>query len=76
MSAASARTRFGIWKATVKALIGPSTPKARRTTISRKSPRMRERPVAPAKIAVDQASRLGAARSPRAALSASRGTCC
>ena len=27
MSAASARTRFGIWNATVKALISPSTPK-------------------------------------------------
>ena len=27
MSAASARTRFGTWNATVKALISPSTPK-------------------------------------------------
>ena len=26
-SATSARTRFGIWKATVKALIGPRAPK-------------------------------------------------
>jgi hypothetical protein len=26
-SATSARTRFGTWNATVKALIGPSTPK-------------------------------------------------
>ena len=46
-SATSARTRFGTWKATVNALMpAPSTPKNPRTTISRTSPRTRERPVA------------------------------
>src|SRR5829696_1033241 len=57
-SATSARTRFGIWKATVNALIpAPSTPNSPRTTISRTRPRMRERPVASEKTAVDHASR-------------------
>ena len=56
-SATSARIRFGTWKATVNALISPSTPKARRAMISRTRPRMREIPVTSEKIAVDHARR-------------------
>ncbi len=64
VSAARARTRFGSWKATVNALISPSTPKVRRATISRRSPSTRETPVMPAKRAVEKASRrpIGPAR--------------
>ena len=55
-SATSARTRFGTWNATVKALIPPSTPKYRAATISRRRPTMREMPVRTEKMAVDRAS--------------------
>jgi len=57
VSATSARTRFGIWNATVNALIFPAAPKVYAATISRTSPRMREIAVAPAKTAVERASR-------------------
>src|SRR5215218_8208382 len=57
-SATRARKKFGIWNATVNALIpSPCTPKRPLTTISRTSPAMRERPVASEKTAVDQANR-------------------
>ena len=56
-SATSARTRFGIWNATVKALIRPETPKKYDATISRTSPSTRESAVASPKIALETASR-------------------
>ena len=63
VSATSARTRLGIWNATVKALIRPAAPNAYAATISRTSPRTRERAVAAPKIAVERASRRRCARS-------------
>ena len=56
-SATSARTRFGIWIATVNALMRPVTPKKYALTISRTSPRTRETAVASEKTAVERASR-------------------
>src|SRR4029079_761088 len=63
VSATSARTRFGIWNATVNALIFPAAPKVYAATISRTSPSTRERPVAAPKTAVDRARRRRCARS-------------
>src|SRR3982074_3167021 len=49
-------TRFGIWKAIVKADAGPRVPKKLAATISRTRPAMREIPVAIEKIAVLRAT--------------------
>ncbi len=49
-------TRFGIWKAIVKAEAGPPVPKKLAATISRTSPAIREMPVAIEKIAVLRAT--------------------
>ncbi len=56
-SATRARTRFGTWNATVKALIPPSAPNVRAAMTSRRRPAMREMPVRTEKMAVDRASR-------------------
>jgi hypothetical protein len=49
-------TRFGIWKASVKAEKAPLVPNRAATTISRATPTMRETPVAIEKIAVLRAT--------------------
>ena len=50
VSATSARTRFGIWNATVNALTRPAAPNAYAATISRTSPSTRDSAVAAPKI--------------------------
>jgi hypothetical protein len=56
-SATSARTRFGTWKAIVKADMAPVTPNRLAATTSRASPSTRDRPVANEKKTVLRASR-------------------
>ena len=51
-SATSARIRFGIWNASVKAEAAPVVPKYPAATTSRIRPAMRERPVSAEKISV------------------------
>src|SRR4051812_8625746 len=51
-SATSARTRFGIWNASVKAEAGPLVPKYAAATTSRNRPTTRESPVKTEKISV------------------------
>src|SRR5919108_5177856 len=71
-SASRARTRFGTWKAIVKADIAPVTPKYLAATTSRASPRRRDRPVAKLKKTVLRATRRALPRRSGASVATAR----